>query len=1068
MPRFRRLFRFPSRTTRQIEREVDEELRFHLDMRAAELVERGLVPSAAREEALRQFGDLEATRAYCREQDLQTEKATGRSTLLEEVRQDLRFGTRLLRRSPGFTLSTVLTLALAIGVNTTVFSLVRALIFPSVPVTEPHRLVHLWAMNPTRSVYISPLSEGDVLDLRQGTRSLEDVAAYALERPHLTGGTQPDRIVALRGTTNLLPLLGVRPALGRGFRPGDGRPGRSDLVLLSHRAWELRLHADPTVVGRTIRLEGRPHTVIGVLPEGFWFASRDAQVWLPHGDPPLDASREARGLQVIGRLAPSATAAAAQAEMDVLAHRAESAHPTTNEGWGIRVTGLLPLGPGEKIFFALVVGLVALLLAAACAHVANLQLARGVDRHPELAVRSALGAGRRRLVRQLLVESALLASLGAAGSVLVAAPCLGVLRAVFGARTPYLAALHLDGASFLLTLGLAAGATLLSGFVPAIRGSRCDIASVLRGGTSSASRRVTRWHGALVAGEAAVATVLLIVTVLVVRSGQAAMAVGLGFRTERVLTFPLEAPTYKYAEATDAGPLMARVLEAVRDLPGVHAAGAATDRPVQLGRNLAAVGITVEGRPPSPDREPDWAQETAVTTGYFEALGIPLLAGRLFEAEDVASVQEPVVVNRAMAERYWSGGDAVGRRLKRGPADSPGPWLTVLGVVGNVRADDPASPPPPRLYLLEPRHPARALIYFAATEDAPRTHFEDVRTAVRQVDPELPLPPVRSLEQVLDDDYAGAVLGQNALETLGLVAVVLACLGVYSMLAYSVSRRRREMAIRLAVGASERSLLCLVLRQGLRAVLVGVVVGAGVALFVSRGLKVLLFGVTPSDPLTYGVIALLVVSVTMAASILPARRAARADPSVLRHEGVGDGGHRSGPGGGAMPWGLSRARACWMLDHALPIAGALLLAAGQIRGGWLTPLGWTAISLAAVAWLAESSGYSIPRWGRSPILALGCGEVPLAFGVSRGRRHFLFTREVAGPTDPWPDEYAVYEMPAISWLDVASSLGSPPVGARRLEALVSTRDLRFEHHEHSYVDGASLGQALCRVLPPMA
>ena len=680
MPSFRRLFRFPWRTARQIEREVDEELQFHLDLRAEELAESGLTPEAAREEAARQFGDLASTREYCSALDRETEKATRRSTLLDELRQDLRYGARLLRRSPGFTISVALTLAIAIGANTTVFSLIKALAFPSVPVAEPHRLALLWGANPARGVFISPLSAADLADLKQATRSFTEVAAYVLERPHLTGGTRPDRIVAIRGTTNLLPLLGVRPAVGRGFRPGDAR-GQDDVVLLSHRAWELRFAEDPGVVGRTVQLEGRPHTVIGVLPEGFWFASRDVQAWLPRGNPRPDASREARTLQVIGRLSPSATAAEAQAEAEVLAQRAAAEHPATNEGWGIRVTGLLPLGPGERVFFGLVMGLVALLLA------------------------------------------------------------------------------------------------------------------------------------------------------------------------------------------------------------GVEGAGAATQRPVQLGRSLPGATITVEDRHGSLGSEPDWAQESSVTTGYFEALEIPLVAGRLYERRDAASDQESVVINRAMAERYWPGRDPVGRRLKRGPAEADGPWLTVVGVVGNVRNDDPPSPRPPRLYLLEPRHPGRALMYFAATRDDPREHFEAVRSAVARADPEQPVTDLRSLDQVMSDDYAGASLGSGALEAFGIVAVALAGIGVYSMLAYSVSRRRREMAIRLALGASERGLLGLVLRQGLRAVLAGIVVGVVAALFVSRGLTTILFGVGPSDPLTYGAVVLLIVAMAMAASFLPALRAARGDPAVaLRHE----------------------------------------------------------------------------------------------------------------------------------------------------------------------------------------
>jgi len=290
MPSFRRLFHFPWRTAVQIEREIDEELRFHLDMRAEELVEGGLTPEAAREEATHRFGDLTSTRAYCRALDRQTEQATRRSTLLDELRQDARFGARLLLKSPGFSVSAVLTLAIAIGANTTVFSLIRAVTFPSLPVAEPHRLACLWGVNPTRGVHVGPLSEADLADLREGTRSFAELAAYSLERPHLTDGTRPDRIVAVRGTTNLLPLLGVRPALGRGFGPEDATTGGNDRALLSHRAWTLRFHRDPDVVGRTVHLDGRPHAVIGVLPAGFWFASRDVEAVL--GGEVGPASRE--------------------------------------------------------------------------------------------------------------------------------------------------------------------------------------------------------------------------------------------------------------------------------------------------------------------------------------------------------------------------------------------------------------------------------------------------------------------------------------------------------------------------------------------------------------------------------------------------------------------------------------------------------------------------------------------------------------------------------------------------------------------------------------------------------
>jgi len=589
----------------------------------------------------------------------------------------------------------------------------------------------------------------------------------------------------------------------------------------------------------------------------------------------------------IARLGSAATSQTAQAGMQALASRLARDYPQTNAGWDILVTGLLPFGPGEKVFFGLVTTLMSLLLAAACAHIANLLLARGMERRGEIAIRAALGARRGRIIRQLFVESVALSVVGGACSLLIAFPIIAEIRAVLGPRTSYLSDLSLDGAALAITGGLALLASALFGLAPALRLSSVTAGDAMKQppGGPITNRRKRPLTSALIGLEVAVATIALIVTVLYTRAASNVVAIPWGFDSENIVTFRLDVPEYKYPEMNAAARVLANVHRRLQSLPSIKATGASTRLPLNMGPGLPTEAITLEDRPEIPGEKSPWTITTTVMPGYFEALGIPVLRGRAFEERDNDQAQPVAVISRSMARAYWPDVDPVGRRFRTAGGDTSAPWLTVIGVVDDVRPVDPTSPQVRLMYLPFEQSASRALIYFVATRDSPINRLQDVRLAVRDVEPELPVLDLRTMTEVLSTTLSGSELGEKSLRVNAAIAALLAVSGVYSVVAFAVARRRREIAIRVALGGSRSSIVALLLRQALRPALAGLVLGLVSSALVSRAITVALFGVNPLDPLIYGLTALALFLAAAVASCVPALRATRTNAVVaLRSE----------------------------------------------------------------------------------------------------------------------------------------------------------------------------------------
>jgi len=864
--------------------DLEAEIAYHLEELVAYLIARGMTPEQAQVEAMRRFGSVSRVRADCDDVDQQSIRETRRRDMKDALWSDILDAGRGLTRAPGLTIGAALILALGIGLNTATYSFNKALLFPTVPIADVPHVVRLWSQNMGRGVFANPLSEGEIADLAASTRSFETIAAYSLQPMTITGGQSAERVPVIRATINLFSLLQVAPSRGRPFTSEDATQQTDPVAILSHRAWQNRFADHAEVVGQTIRLDGRAYTIVGVMPERFWFESREVDVWLPMPYPRTDGVRAARSLMAIARLARDIPSDRAQADVQIVAKRLSEEHTQSNAGWDIMLTGLLPFGPGEKAFFAMVTTLTGLLLAAGCAHIANLLLARGIERRGEIALRAALGASRARILRQLFAESVALSLIGGALSLLVAFPIILQIRAILGPVTPFLSELSLDPTALLITGGFIVISSLLFGVAPALRLSAITASETMKQSTTGPIAGRRRPLASLLIGfEVMVATLALIVTLLFIQAANNVVRIPFGFRPEGVLTFRIDVPEYKYAERDDAARVLSRILDRLQQVPSVTAAGGGIRMPLYSGPGLPAEPITIEDLQIASSDKAPWAITSVVTPGYFDALGISLVDGRSFERRDDATAPAVAVVSRSLARAYWPNQSPVGRRLKL--ADASRPWLTVIGVVKDVRPVDPTSPQVRQLYLPLMQGPIRALTYFVATHDDPGGTFQDVRAAVREVDADLPVLELRTLTAAMDDSFKGQRFGQNIMRVNAVIALLLALTGVYSVVAFASARRRREIAIRVALGGRRTAIVTMLLAQALRPAFVGVAVGLVLAALASRAIAAVLFRVDPLNPLFYAVAAAVLCAATAAASCFPAIRATRVDAAAaLRAE----------------------------------------------------------------------------------------------------------------------------------------------------------------------------------------
>jgi predicted permease len=863
--------------------DIDDELAFHLEMRAAELEARGLPPAAAREQALARFGNLTTARAECLHIARKKERRMARSEYLVDFLQDLRFGVRSLRRRPGFALVAILTLALGIGANSAVFTVLDAVLLQPLPYRDAERLVRVYHTNPAEAIDDGKFSPPDFDDIEPVAAHFEALGTFLAGvgqiGVNLQGETTPARLDAAYVSEGFFSTLGVGARAGRTFQPVDLVPGQDRSVILSSRLWEGRFGSDPEVVGRVVGIDGEPHTVLGIMPSRFAFPAPEVDVWLPLsriGEDDIPRLRGLRWLEVVGKLRPGVEVAAARAQLDAVLGRLATAHPETNEGWTeARLEPLLDSMVGEvRPALLMLGGAVAIVLLIACANLANLLLARGSNRLRELAIRSALGAERRRLVRQLFTESAVLAGLGGIAGLALGLGGLRVLRGLALEQLPRAHDLSLDLRVVAFTFAAALASALMFGLAPALRSSGAASAAAVRSGSKGASERLGGVRAGLVVAETALAVILLVGAGLLLRSLWALTETDPGFRSENVLTARLsfhgEQPPAVRAQR------QARILARLAEVPGAVAVGASKTLPLHGGGE--PYGFSLPARPDEEIRPA--AGGLIVSPGYFRALDIPVLAGREYTLGDTEpDAAYGILVNRTLARQLWPEGEAVGQTVR-----FLGTEMSVFGVVGDVRVRGLAAAPEPALYISSHLTVRSAMSVFVRTAGDPAALAPAVRAAIAEVEPELPIAELAPLTELVSRTVVQPRFFATLLAIFSTVALALALVGLYGVLSFAVAQRTREIGIRLALGAERSRVVGMILGRTARLTGLGIAIGIAGALAAGRLIAGQLHGVAASDPPTLAAVAAVIGAGALLAAWVPARRAAAVEPAASMRE----------------------------------------------------------------------------------------------------------------------------------------------------------------------------------------
>ncbi len=807
---------------------------------------------------------------------------------METLRQDIRFAFRALRRNPGFTAIALLTVALGIGVNTSIFSVVNGVLLEPLPYPESGRLLTVWENQELRG---GPANEWTgrttFAEWRDRNRTFSGMAALTGWQPNLTAGERPDVLNGALVSPSYFSVLGVEPRQGRGFAAGEETPGNDRVVVLGHDFWQERFGGDEAIIGTSLTLNGEPHVVVGVAPPGFQGPIiSNAQIW---GVLPIDRSRDDRGnyyLRVIGRLAPGVTREAALSDMERIAAGIAEENPVDYRDVGVTLEPLRDtvVGPVRTPLFVLL-ATVGLVLLIACANVANLLLGRASVRERELAVRASLGAGRIRIARQLLTESMVLAIAGGLLGLGLGVWGTDVLVQLAPSGLPRASAIGLDAAVFLYGLGASVLTGLLFGLAPALgyasEASSLTLREGERGSTAAAGSRL---RSALVVGELALGVAVLVAAGLLLRSFQELQHVDPGFRTDDALTGQITFSGADYPDASVLPELVRQLEDRLETSPGVRAVGSASLLP--LGGNVNDVSFGVEGRLPEPGQEPA-GDFWRATPGFFEAMRIPLLRGRYVDDSDRPDGLLTVVVSQSMVDEQFSDEDPIGKRIKIGGVRDPdSPWWTIVGVVETVRTRGVAATPRPEMFIPYAQRPGRALNIVLHTEGGdPSAYANTLREAVWDLDPDMPVSQVATLDEVFATSIASERFVSLLLALFAGLALVLGVIGIYGVMAFMVSRQTREIGIRMALGARPGDVLGRVMGQGAILTGLGIVLGLGGAIAAGRALSSLLFGVAPTDPLTLGGVTLLLGLSALFACFWPARRATRVDPMItLRTE----------------------------------------------------------------------------------------------------------------------------------------------------------------------------------------
>ena len=816
---------------------------------------------------------------------------------MEDFLADVRFACRGLRRSPGFAAAAILTLALGMGATTAIFSVIRAVLMSPLPYAQPERRVMVWSR--WKDFPKTWVAVGEVADYRRAIPSFASVAAWEIDQANLTGGADPVRVGVAGVTANTFETLGARPQLGRGFTEAEDRPGGPPVIVLGYGVWQNRFGGDPEVVDQVVELDGVARRVVGVMPRGFALptdftedAAEPTQVYVPDQVDFSQGDHGNHGYYAAATLVPGATAARATAELKALTAASTRAglYPEAMRFDAFAVPVEEEIRGGARRALVLVFGAVGFLLLMACANVANLLLARAEGRQREIAVRAAIGAGKGRLIRQLLTESLVLAVAGGALGLLLAWAGVKIIAAKGAAGLPALAPIGIHPRMLLFAAALSLLTTLLFGFAPALQTLRLNLTESLRDGSANASAGLRRQslRAALAGVQMALAVLLLLGAGLMLRTLDALLHVDLGFQPEHVLTLQLRPPEASYKTPESVVAFYRALLDRVRGLPGVHAAGLVRSLP--LAASIGDWGLDIEGYVESPGNHAkgDWQ---VVSDGAFEALGERLVRGRTLAAGDTAEALPVAVVNETLARTYWPGQDPIGKRMRMGSATTR-PWMTVVGLVRDERHNGVTAAIKEKFFVPYAQFPraregdaARGMTLVLRIAGEPMRLVNPIRAEVRALDPRLPVANVRLMTDVVDASMATPRLTGTLLTIFAGLALVLAAVGVAGVLAYLVSRRRREIGIRMALGASRANVLGLIVRRGVLYAGAGIAAGIAAALFLTRLMEGLLFGVAPRDPLTFVAVSAILLVIAVVASLIPALRAARVDPlEALRSE----------------------------------------------------------------------------------------------------------------------------------------------------------------------------------------
>ena len=883
-PGWRRLLRLPL-GDRSIERDIDDELAFHLAMREEKLRRLGLAPDAARAGAYDRFGDTTAVRDECLTIDRQYAREVRLMEWLESLWSDFQYALRTFRRMPTFTAVATITLALGIGATTAMFTLVNSILLRPLPYPESERIVRIIQSYPEIGLDTWGLNQVNLAMYRDRATDFASFAGYRGGSVTVQGPNGPQRIPILRVTEGFFRTIGVGPTLGRAFTAEEDSPGKNTVMILGYGTWRSRFGGDSSVLGRTIDVDGQPMRVVGVMPASFNFPRPDIGAYLPMGLDPL--RRFGFFHSGLGRLKPGITPEHAERQTTTImwdwARQQNVAKASVDPSKTRMKTIVRPLheaftGRSARPLTVLLAA-VALILLIATANVATLLSGRAAARQREITLRAALGASGTRVMRQLLTESVALALLGALLGVALAFVAVRVFTHSSLATLPRIDEVAIDGRVLAFTLVVSVASGLLFGLLPAIHARGVRLTSDLTAGQRESSRGASRRvNNALVVAQLALSVVLLIAAGLVLKSFQRLTQVDLGFRAEGVTSIELPLPQ---RIATDAGRINAFVnatLTRVRAIPGVQTAALASTVP--MGNNGDYDGYLIDGRPVPPSGSEDQTYRISVSPEYFKTVGIPLQYGRDFAASDDSTSLPVSIVDATLANRYWKGAEALGKRIRTGGDTT---WYTIIGVAGTVRDGDPALPPEPHMYTSIPQTGGNPLSLAIRTNGSSAGVIPAARRVVAEAEPGIPLDDVKTLSSIIDQTYATRRLTKFLLGGFALVALTLAAVGIYGVMSLHVAHRSREFGIRLAIGADPRTVVRLVLGEGAVLAALGVVLGIGGAIAVTRSLASLLYDVSPTDPAVLIALPLLLAGIALAACYVPARRAARSDPlSALR------------------------------------------------------------------------------------------------------------------------------------------------------------------------------------------